>query len=174
MALRNPSLFLYGFQVTPQNSSIDFRAVSLGPILQGTLNIGYYSLGSLLTELKRAMEAVDVSNIYTVTADRTISGGTQNRVTISTSGGYLDLLFNSGPRASSSVAPLIGFAATDRTGATSYAGSLSAGTVLVPNFIGYNYLSPDFSRKIFGSVNVSASGLKERSEERRVGKECTG
>ena len=59
------------------------------------------------------------------------------------------------------MAPLIGFSATDKTGSTSYAGFASCGTVLIPELVGYNFVSPQRSRKIFGSVNVSASGLKE-------------
>ena len=62
MALRNPGLFLYGFQVTAQNSSIDFRAVALETPRQATLNNGFYSLTSLMAEIKRAMEAEDGAN----------------------------------------------------------------------------------------------------------------
>ena len=161
MALRQKSLFLYGFQVTQFNSSIDFRAVAAETPRQATLRFGYYSLSTLATEIERAMEEVDPARTYTVSINRTISGGTQNRVTISTSGTVLELLFFSGPRAASTVAPLIGFPSTDQTGSTSYTGISSAGTPLVPNLVGYNYLSPDFDRKLFGSVNISASGEKE-------------
>lgn len=161
MALRSTSLFLYNLQVTTLNRSLDFRATSGGPILQATLNLGYYSLTDLMNEIIRALEAADPNHTYTVTANRTISGGTQNRVTISTSGTYLDLLFASGPRAASSVDSLIGFAHTDRTGSTSYTGTSSAGTVLQSTLYGYNYLSTDHMRKVFGALNVSASGQKE-------------
>lgn len=161
MALRDRSLLLYGLEVTKFNQSLDFRAVSLGPILQATLNLGFYSLTSLMTEIKRALQAADPAHIYTVTANRTVNGGLENRVTISTNGVYLDLLYLSGPRTSTTVAPLIGFAVTDRTGATTYTGTLSCGTVLVPDFVGYNYLSTDFNHKVYGAVNVSASGVKE-------------
>lgn len=161
MALPNPSLFLYGFQVTAQNSSIDFRAVSLGPILQATLNNGFYSLTSLGIEISRAMHEVDSANNYTVLVDRSINGGTENRVQIATDGSYLDLLFGSGPRAASTTAPLIGFNSTDYTGLLTYTGSSTAGTALIPNWTGKNYLSPDYWQKVFGQVNVSASGVKE-------------
>lgn len=161
MALQAKSLFLYGFEVTELNRSIDFVRVGAGPELQATLTLGFYSLTSLATEIVRAMQAVDSINLYTVTIDRSISGGTENRVTIATDGAYLDLLFATGTRAASSVASLIGFPATDQTGSTSYAGTSTAGTALIPTEIGYNYLSPDHMRKINGSVNVSTSGLKE-------------
>lgn len=161
MALVGKSLFLYGFTVTANNSSLDFKSSMGGLERRATLTLGFYSLTGLMIEIKRAMQEVDPLNTYTVTANRAIAGGTQNRVTISTSGAYLDLLFASGTRAASSCASLIGFLAVDRTGATTYTGSLSAGTVLLPNYFGYNYLPPELMRKNFGSLNVTASGVKE-------------
>src|SRR5437868_3980949 len=112
MALKSRSLFLYGFQVTELNRSIDFKDTSGGPELSATLTIGFYSLTSLMAEIKRAMQAVSGA-IYTVTADRTYLSGTENRVTISTSGTYLSILFQTGTRAASSCASLIGFNGTD-------------------------------------------------------------
>lgn len=161
LSVYSSSLFLYNFRVTQNNSSIDFRAVAAETPRQATLMQGYYSLTSLLAEVERALEEADPARNYTASANRTVAGGTQNRVTISTNGAFFELLFSSGPRAASSSATLLGFTTTDKTGATSYTGQTSAGTVLVPNFPGYNYLSPDFNQKVFGSVNVSASGDKE-------------
>ena len=161
MALVAKSLFLYGFTVTELNSSIDFRAVLAETPRQATLRLGYYSLTSLATEIVRAMQEVDNLNTYTVTADRSYSAGTQNRVTISTSGTFLELLFDTGPRADSTIASLIGFPIVDQTGATSYTGTSTAGTALIPTLAGYNYLGADFMRKNFSVVNVSASGRKE-------------
>lgn len=161
MALTQKSMFLYGFQITANNRSIDFRAVNAETPRQATLKLGYYSLTSLMAEIKRALEEADAQRIYTVAANRTIAGGMENRVTIATSGTYLQLLFSSGVRAASSVAPLIGFNAADYSGATSYTGSASAGTVLIPRHVGYNFLPPDLFREVFGTVNVSASGAKE-------------
>ena len=161
MALTSRSLFLYGFEVTTLNNAIDFKITGPGSTLQATLSLGYYSLTSLMTEIKRAMEAADITNTYTVTADRTYSGGLQNRVTISTSGAFLSLLFLSGPRTASSVKFLIGFPNVDQVSALTYTGTSSAGTVLSPVYNAYNYLGPEFSRRVFGAVNVSASGLKE-------------
>ncbi len=161
MALKSKSLFLYGLQVTELNRSIDFRAVALETPRQATLKLGFYSLSSLMTEIVRALTAADPSNVYTCTANRNVGGGLQNRVTIATSGAHFQLLFSSGPRAASAVAPLIGFNSADYTGATTYLGSASAGTILVPDYVGYDYLDPDMYQEVFGSVNVSASGLKE-------------
>lgn len=161
MALRASSLFLYGFEVNSSNSSIDFRTTAFETIRQATLRRGFYSLTSLGEEIGRAMHEVDAANTFPVTVNRTISGGTQNRVTISTSSPHFELLFATGPRVSTSIANLIGFTFADKTGFTSYTGSSSAGITLVPNQLGYFFLSPDFDRKLFGSVNLSASGEKE-------------
>lgn len=161
MALKGQSLFLYNLVVTQNNSSLDFQNASMGPYLQATLKLGFYSLSTLLEEIARAMNAVDPSVVYVATANRGFVGGLQNRITIATSGSFLSLGFLSGPRTGSTVAPLLGFLVADYTGATTYQGSSSAGTVLLPTYVGYNFLSPVFMRKNFGSVNVSASGVKE-------------
>lgn len=154
-------MFLYGFQVTENNRSLDFRSVALETVRLASLNIGYYSLTALCAEIKRALQAVDPSRTFTVTVDRTISGGLENRVTIQTSGTHFEILGASGPRVASSVLPLIGFNSTDYTGGTSYAGSSSAGTVLIPRLPVYNYKSPKHKKQVSGNVNISASGVKE-------------
>jgi hypothetical protein len=111
--------------------------------------------------LRRALTAIDVTNTYTASVDRSFDGGKQNRVTISTSGSFLSLLFGTGTRAASSCATLIGFPSTDQTGATTYTGTFSAGISLIPELVGYNYSDPTFDQKVFGAVNVSTSGKKE-------------
>ena len=161
MALTAKSLFLYGFQITNLNSSLDFQSVSMGPVKQATLTQGFYSLSSLLIEIKRAMQAVDSLNTYTVTADRTISSGTQNRVTIYTSGSFLSLLLGTGPRITTSCATLIGFTATDKTGFTTYTGTLTAGTALLTEYPAYTFIPTEMDHQVFGSSNISASGVKE-------------
>lgn len=159
MALRAQSLFLYDFQITDNNKYVTFVGTSGGPDLVAQLSIGFYSLSGLMTELKGALEAADPTHTYTVTADRTVNDGTENRVTISTSGAYLDLLFGTGNP--SNPATLLGFTATDQTGATTYTGTSTAGVALIPALYGYTYLGPGYDQKVFGSVNVSASGVKE-------------
>lgn len=124
----------FGIEITPLNRSIDFRIVSMGVEKQATLQVGLYNLTTLKTEIQRAMTAADPTNTYTVTIDRSVSGGTQNRLTIATSGAYLDLLFATGTRAASSSASLLGYTATDKTGATSYVGASTVGTLLVPTY----------------------------------------
>ncbi len=161
MALTAKSLFLYGFQVTEQNRSIDFRSVALETERQATLRLGYYSLTSLCVEIGRAMKAADTARTFTLTVDRTVGGGLENRVTIATNGAVLELLCSTGSRAASSFCTLIGLPVADYTGATSYQSTSSAGTRHIPTYIGYGYKSPDAHQEVFGAVNVSASGLKE-------------
>jgi hypothetical protein len=160
MALRGKSLFLYGFEVTTLNSSVDFKNASGGPEIRATLRLGFYSLTSLGIEIVRAMQAADPANLYSFSVDRTYNGGIENRITISTSGIFLSLLFGSGSRAASTVAPLIGFSG-DQTGLTAYISTASAGTVLIPDLVFYNYLPTTHWRKVQGTVNITASGQKE-------------
>jgi len=161
MALGAQSLFLYGYTITEDNMFIDFQAVNAGPVLTATLEIGEYSLTSLLEEIASAMNAADPANVYSAAADRTVLGGLQNRVSIGTTGSYLKILFGSGPNEAASVASLIGFLTTDYSGDTTYTGSSTTGTALVPAYIGYNYLNDYNQAKVFGNVNVSAAGIKE-------------
>jgi hypothetical protein len=140
---------------------LDFKAASGGSILTATVPIGFYSLGDLLNAIVSAMAAADTVNTYTATANRSYSGGTQNRVTIATSGAYFSMLFNSGPNTSTTIARLIGFAVSDQTGSTSYTGTSSAGTLLQPVWWGKNYRDVNMLRKNFGSLNISANGTKE-------------
>ena len=157
MALTGYSLFLYNYTITANNRYITFNIG--GSNLTATLTIGFYSLTSLLIEIESALSTADLTSTYTVTANRAIAGGTQNRVTIASSAATFNILFFTGNP--SNPATLLGFAATDQTGATSYTGSSSSGTVLLANQYGYSYLPPAYMQKNFGSVNVSASGLKE-------------
>jgi len=161
MALRARSVFLFGFEITKLNSSLDFRSVNAGPIKMATLRVGFYSLTGLMAEIKRAMEAADPLNQYTITANRAVNSGLENRVRIATSGAYLDLLFLTGPRVSSSVAPLIGFPTLDLAAALFYIGTSTAGTALVTEMAAYNYVAPTMMRQIFGAVNIAADGTKE-------------
>jgi hypothetical protein len=161
MALSAKSLIVWGLEVNITNRSLDFKTTSGGPTLQATLNLGYYSLTNLAAEIVRALSAADGSHTFTCTIDRSISGGLQNRITIATNSAFFQLLFLTGSRNASSCDSLIGFTHTDKTGATTYTGTSTAGTAILTEYPGYNYLSPDFNRKVFGSVNVSASGKKE-------------
>lgn len=161
MALTKLQSFIYGYTVTGLNRNIDFKISALGSTLTATLRLGSYGLQELCAEIVRALKEKDTTNVYTATVNYNISGGTQNRVTIATSGAYLSLLFSSGPNAATSAAPLIGFAATDQTGSTSYTGTLTTGTYLFPTKTAYSYQPTQTNKKVQGQVNISANGTKE-------------
>lgn len=167
MALKAKSLFLYGLEVSDLNRSLDFRTSLGGPELMASLTTGFYTLSGLATEIKKQLEATDTLNTYSVSINRNVSGGLENRVTISTTGSYLSLLFNSGSRAASTCCSLIGFHQNDKTGAVTYVGDLSAGNALIPssagNLKGYgcNYIPPQLMKKVSGTLNIAASGRKE-------------
>jgi len=161
MALTAKSLLLFDFQIDQDNSSLDFVAINLGPTLQATLRFGSYSLSGLMREIKRAMESADPAHTYTVQADRTFVSGTENRVSITTNGTFLTLLFGTGPRVTTSVHTLIGFATANRTGAITYQGTFTAGNSIIPDYVGYNYLGPEMIRNVFGALTITASGEKE-------------
>lgn len=160
MALSALSLMTYGLQVTALNANIDFRIVSGGPILTAVLPLGFYSPTSIATAVISALQSQDSVNVYSILISRNILGGTQNRLTLITTGSYLSILFGTGPNTNSSAASLIGFNPVDYTGNTSYTGSASLGSTLIPSFVGYNYMDDTNTRKVFGAVTVAASGLK--------------
>jgi hypothetical protein len=160
MALSQKSLFLYGYTISALNNLLYFRAVALETPRTATLNLGSYSLTGIMEELKRAMELADPTRTYTITADRTLSGGLENRITISTSGTVLELLFAT-DSISTALAGVLGFTTTDKTGATTYTGSSTTGTALLTNLNGYNFLAPNYMPVVNGKLNIAASGVKE-------------
>jgi hypothetical protein len=159
MALSSQTIFNYGISITIDNQHLDFRASVGGPVLTAVINLGYYSLTSLELAITNAIAAQDLTNTYTVSVDRSLL--LENRIIISTSGSYLDLLFGSGPSVASSVANTIGFIIGDYTGSTSYTGSNTAGIMLLTQYTGYNYMPPEFYQEVQGAKSISASGIKE-------------
>ena len=161
MALKDKSLFLYGFYVDSTNQYLPFKAASGGPEIDAVIPANYYTLQSLCTAIAAAMNSADPSNTYSVTIDRTFSSNLQNRITISTNGSYLSLLFLSGTVASASIRDMISFGHSDYTGATSYQNSSTSGTALQTTWYGKNYQPPTVNLRNIGAVNVTARGDKE-------------
>lgn len=161
MALRAKSSFLYGFEINAGNQNLPFRAVALGPQLNAVIPAGFYSLTSLMATIAASMHSADPAHVYTVTANRTISGGTENRVTISTSGFYLDLLFATGTTAAASIRDLIAFGIFDYTGSTTYTNGATSGVILLTEWWAHTYQPPEVFQQNFGTVNVSTNGTKE-------------
>lgn len=162
MALTSKSLFLYNLTVDDTNQVIPFLNVNAGSEIDAVIPIGTYSLAQLATAIAAAMNLADTSNTYTVSVDRTASSGTENRITIATSGSFLSLLFSSGSEAGNSCRDLIAFGHTDFTGATTYTNSGTTGTALITTEVGYNYLGPEMNKQNWGgAVNISTDGTKE-------------
>ena len=159
--LKDRALFLYGFDITQFNRYINFKSAALGPELTATLDVGNYTCTQLLAHIASKMSTADGVNIYTLSIDRTINSGTENRIHIETNGSYLDVLFLSGTQADNSPRDLLGFGSVDLTGFTSYSSSAPGGTILLPDYPTWNYNGPDNMIVNDGVKNVSASGIKE-------------
>ncbi len=161
MALKDKSLFLYGFTVDTTNNYLDFLNVSMGAQIHAIIPASHYTLGTLATAIALAMNTADPTNSYTCTVNRTLSSNLQNRITIATNGAFLSLLFSSRTFATTSITSLINFGSADLTGATTYTNSLTSGTALQPAWWGNNYTPPQMYQKNIGDVSISASGVKE-------------
>ena len=160
MALKSKSSFSYGIEVNTFSRSLDYNLG--GSEIRATLNLGYYSLTTIAQEIIRAMTEADNSVTYYVVINRTISGGTENRISIGVSGSpFFSLLFLSGTRAASSVGPLLGYTQTDKVGLTNYTGQMSCGKIFQSEMTGYNWISPDMYQTIQGTRSISVSGIKE-------------
>lgn len=159
MALKAPSLFHFGLQITETNRYLNFSA-GAGEFT-AVLTLGYYSLTQLVMELKRALEEADLDNTYSVTVDRTVNLGMENRITIASSAGSFEILFNSGSNSGNDPSQLLGFDQVDYTGSTSYTTNRSSGKVLITNRSGNDWISPEASRRVQAAINEAASGLTE-------------
>ena len=161
MALKDKSLFTWGIQVHSLNCYLPFKNSSGGAEIDAVLNLGFYTLTTLATEIARAMNAADSTNTYGCTVDRTYSNNTQNRLTISTSGSYLKILFGTSSFAWQSITNLVPFGNSDLTGATSYTSTGTTGTSFQTSWYGKNYQPPTLNLKVIGVKNMAADGTVE-------------
>lgn len=161
MALKDKSLFLYGFEINNTNQNLPFKASSGGAALNAVIPASFYTLATLATAIAAALNATDTANVYTVTVDRTAGSNLQNRITIATNGAFLSLLFSTGTLAASSIRDVINFGHSDLTGSTSYQNSTTSGTAFKTGWYGKNYQIPSANLRSIGSVNVATDGTKE-------------
>jgi hypothetical protein len=109
------------FVIDATNNKINFKESSGGAQLTATLSSGTYGVVGLQTEIKTKMQSVGAS-VYTV-----IQSAVTGTWSISTSGAYLTLLNATGTDAATNAFKTsLGFPNADKTGATSYVGSLVA------------------------------------------------
>lgn len=153
MSITTFSSFYYGYQITSSNLYLNFNEG--GSELTATLTVGDYTLTTLLSEVKSALDTVG-ANTYTVTADRD-----SRKITIASSGGTLNLLVTTGSASGTSAWSLLGFT-SDKTGATSYESDSTSGSSYEPQFKLQSYVSKNiFKEKIRSTINESASGRVE-------------
>ena len=114
MTIETRSEFIFGHIITTNNRNIPFDEG--GPELNAQLNVGTYSLTDYVVEVARAMNVVG-GQTYTVSVDRATGF-----ITISAPGTF-SLLFATGATIGTGNVSLLGFAATDLTGSTSYTGT---------------------------------------------------
>lgn len=109
------------FVIDATNNKINFVEVSLGPELTATLTPGTYSVAALAAEIKTQLEAASANaRTYTVS-----QSGVTGKWTIAGQV-YLDLLFSTGTNSAISPRNVLGFGASDFTGAITYTGPLTA------------------------------------------------
>jgi hypothetical protein len=152
-ALENHSKFYYGWQITNSNKNIDFNDGS--GVKTATLKVGYYSSTELIVEIKKKMDALS-SLDFTISFNRTT-----RKFTISSTSNF-SLLFSTGLNSAQSTASLLGYSATDKTGASTYLAENVSGFEYKTQFYIQSYKDTSTNRKaIDGTVNKSASGVIE-------------
>ncbi len=152
-ALENHSKFYYGWQITTTNRYIDFNDGA--GVKTATLKVGYYSSTDLMIEIKKKMDALS-SLDFAVVFDRVT-----RKFTISSTANF-DLLFTTGPNSGQSTSLLLGYTASNKTGANSYLAENVSGLEYSTQFYIQSYKDTSTNRKaIDGTVNKSASGAIE-------------
>lgn len=157
MSINTTPVFYYGFTVTVNDIYLNFTEDSGITELTALISAGSYSFTDLASEIALRMNNIGGQE-YIVTANRA-----DRTYTISASGpSNFDLLFSSGSNSGLSIASVIGFAATDLTGANTYTSATSAGSEYIPQFPLQNYVGlDDFQEIAQASINESASGAVE-------------
>ena len=152
-ALENHSKFYYGWQITTTNRYIDFNDGA--GIKTAILKVGYYSSNDLIIEIKKQMDALSTLN-FAVVFDRIA-----RQFTISSTVSF-SLLFATGPYFAQSTSALLGYTASNKTGASSYLAENVSGFEYSTQFYIQSYKDTSTNRRaIDGTVNKSASGVTE-------------
>jgi len=144
------SVFYYGGTIDSSNRYISFDEG--GPELNGTLNLGDYTLTELLNEVARAMNVVS-SNNYELTMNRT------TRIVTISGDSVFTLKVVNGSTIDSSVYGLIGFS-VNRGGGTYYTSGTACGFEYSPQFFLQGYVpTADNKEALEGKTSVSGSGV---------------
>lgn len=154
MSLSTHSAFYYGFDVDSSNNKLDFDEG--GGELTATITSGSYTL----TEYAAALEtALNVAGGFTYTV--TVARATR-KLTIATSDGNFSLLAQTGSSIGVGAWTMMGFAATDLSGAMTYTSDGNAGSAYTTQFILQDYISSNnWKGAANATVNRTASGRVE-------------
>lgn len=159
MALTTKSAFFYGLEVTALNYALDFQVGAT--VYAATLRRGNYTATTLAAEIARAMSEADITHTYSATYGRNVLFGSIVSQFAITGSSAFRFLFASGTRTAVNCAALLGWTVIDTAVSTNQLSNASFGETLEPDLIGYSYQPITSMRKIVGSLNVSASGIKE-------------
>lgn len=154
MSIETFSIFYFlDEDIDSTNQNINFDEG--GPELTAVLTPGSYSHEDLADQMKIAFDAAGALT-YTVTFNRA-----DQTYTIAATGTFA-LLVSTGSQVGTGPFTLIGFTGADRTGASTYTGNTTAGSVYEPQFLLQNFVDEDDNQqKIDPSVNESSDGIVE-------------
>lgn len=153
MALSTFSIFYKTIEIDSTNNLLNFSEG--GPEITATITAGLYSPTDLATAIQTAMNVVG-GLTYSITFNRST-----RTITIS-AGSNFELLASSGSQVASGPWVIMGYSATDLTGASSYTGDSEAGEEYRNQFILQDYIAPgNLIEKVDESVNESTSGQIE-------------
>lgn len=153
MSLRTFSKFYYGYKIDSSNNLLDFQEAA--GVLLATLNPGSYTLTTIASEVKRALDAAGLLT-YTVTANRST-----RKLTISSTSNF-KLLVATGTHSGQSCFTLIGFTGSDKTGASTYTSGNATGSSFSNQFKMQDYIKPEhWQEAVSATVNEAASGNLE-------------
>lgn len=153
MSLTTFSKFYFGYEITDENQFLDFGE-GAGE-LTAEIAVGFYTFTTFLDAIEDALNVAGALT-YTVTGNRT------TRVITIAASGTFQLKASTGTHTGNAPWTLMGFSATDRTGAATYAGQSASGYSYSPQFILQDHVSTSHWKKASSaSVNKTANGRVE-------------
>lgn len=144
------SVFFFGHNIDQTNRLLPFND---GSSKNATLNVGDYTLTEFVTEVQRSLNAAS-SITFTVTVDRST-----RFITVA---GDSSFELNTTSGSGSNVFSLLGFSGADKSGSTSYTGTIASGSEYKPQFKLQKFVNFDDNQQaVYSSVAKSADGTIE-------------
>jgi len=155
VAIDTFSFFNFGHVITTTNKNIPFNE-GAGE-LNAEIDVGDYTLGEFIIAIQTAMNAVSITNTFTISINRA-----DNTMTIASDVGNFDLLTTSGATVGTSAYSLMGFSGADKTGAMTYTGGSKSGSQYFPQTMLQDFIpAENWIEQVDASVNETASGRVE-------------